>query len=333
MGLIIWLQHKPSNTSQVYSGRLVEEQTEKRPDNGRRQETFFFLLSKLCRISHCWLVAVVNEGALFVEHKLRKFMGEVARVIVGRMFFLKFWEMSLLDLVLQEWRLTLIFSRRTVISLVRSVPTVPVSEQDVIEATYKELSEAIYFPWVYDFCHHHNITNRIWTGNKSLSPAQVAINNKCLSYRLGRLKRSYYNGLDESTVENFDETYIVVDMDNGLVLKFQGWNRVTDLDVASGRDCFTVCMRSSGGKNTRIEKPLVIFQKRTGTILFLAYPIMLTGLLESYFNFNLLNRYSNKNILRSPSLTVSFTNYLRIPKSFLTFVVIERGVEQVANSK
>ena len=50
-------------------------------------------------------------------------------------------------------------------------------------------------------------------------------------------------------------------MDNGRVLDFQGSNRVTYLDVASGRDCFTVCMRISGGQNARIEKPLVIFQK------------------------------------------------------------------------
>ena len=158
--------------------------------------------------------------------------------------------------------------RRTVISLVLDDQTVPVSNNDVIEATGKELSEAISFPWVYDFCHRHNITNRIRTGNKSLSPAQVAIINKYLSYHLGRLKRSYDNSLDESTVENFDETHIVVYMDNGRVLYFQGSNRVTYLDVANGRDCFTVCMGISGGQNARIEKPLLIFQNPNGN-----YPI------------------------------------------------------------
>ena len=65
------------------------------------------------------------------------------------------------------------FLRRTVISLVLYDQTVPVSEHDVIEATVEELSEAISFPWVYDFCHGRNITNRIRTGNKSLIPAQV----------------------------------------------------------------------------------------------------------------------------------------------------------------
>ena len=61
-------------------------------------------------------------------------------------------------------------------------------------------------------------------------------------------------------MESFDETHIVVDMDNGRILDFQDSNRVTYLDVASGRDCFTVCMRISGGQNVRIEKPLVILQ-------------------------------------------------------------------------
>ena len=90
MGLIVRSQHKLSNSSQVYSGRLVEEETEKRPDDGERQETIFFLLSKLCRISYSRLVAVANKDALFVEHKLRHFMGEFASFIGGRMFFMKF---------------------------------------------------------------------------------------------------------------------------------------------------------------------------------------------------------------------------------------------------
>ena len=53
-------------------------------------------------------------------------------------------------------------------------------------------------------------------------------------------------------------------MDNGRVLEFQGSNRVAYLDVASGRDCFTVCMRISGSQSARIEKPLVIFQNSIG---------------------------------------------------------------------
>ena len=47
--------------------------------------------------------------------------------------------------------------RRTVILLVRDNQIVPISEHDVIEATGKELSEAISFAWFYDFCHRHTV--------------------------------------------------------------------------------------------------------------------------------------------------------------------------------
>ena len=47
-------------------------------------------------------------------------------------------------------------------------------------------------------------------------------------------------------------------------MDFQDSNRVTCLDVTSGRDCFTVCMSISGGQNSRIENPLVIFQNSNG---------------------------------------------------------------------
>ena len=104
----------------------------------------------------------------------------------------------------------------------------------------------------------------IQTGNKSLSPEQIVSKNKHLSYNLGTLNRSYDNSLDESTIEKFDETHVVLDMDNGRVLDFQGYNRVKYLDVASGRDYFTVYVRVSGGQSSRIEKNLFIFQISNG---------------------------------------------------------------------
>ena len=71
--------------------------------------------------------------------------------------------MSLVFLVLLEWKPSL-FLDQTVISLVRNDETVPVSEEELIEAKCKELSEAISLPRVYEFCHHHNIIKRIGTG-------------------------------------------------------------------------------------------------------------------------------------------------------------------------
>ena len=82
------------------------------------------------------------------------------------------------------------------------------------------------------------------------------------------MQRSYENGLDESTVEIFDEALGLFHIDNGCVLDFQGSNRVTCLDVASGKNCFTACIRISGGQRAWIENILVIFQKPNGK-----YPI------------------------------------------------------------
>ena len=85
---------------------------------------------------------------------------------------------------------------------------------------------------------------------------------------MATLERSYDNGSDESEIENFDETLVVIDMENGRVLDFQGSRRVTYLYVASSTDYFTFRMRILGGQGAKIEKPLFILRKRTGTTQF-----------------------------------------------------------------
>ena len=62
----------------------------------------------------------------------------------------------------------------------------------------------------------------------------------------------------------FYETLVVINKDNGRQLDFQGSNRLTYLDVASGRACLTVCMRILGGQSARIKRTLVIFQNPNG---------------------------------------------------------------------
>ena len=58
------------------------------------------------------------------------------------------------------------FLLQTAISLVRDDETVLITDQEVIESSGKELSEAISMNFVYDFCRRYNITTRIRTGNK-----------------------------------------------------------------------------------------------------------------------------------------------------------------------
>lgn len=137
---------------------------------------------------------------------------------------------------------------------------VPVSVQEVEQETEREIADVISIRWIDDFCDRFRIVTRRRTGNKTLSPETIERNNKFLSHHLGVLKRMYDDGLDPSTVENYDETHMMIDMDNGCVLDFQGEKNVTYAEVSSGRDCFTVCFRISGRNGGRIEKPVVIFQ-------------------------------------------------------------------------
>ena len=58
-------------------------------------------------------------------------MAEVPSVIGGLIFFMKFWEISLVDFDVQESKSKLIL-RRTVVSLVRDDRAVPVTEQELI---------------------------------------------------------------------------------------------------------------------------------------------------------------------------------------------------------
>eukprot|EP00171_Calliarthron_tuberculosum_P001684 IDg1684t1 len=136
----------------------------------------------------------------------------------------------------------------------------------------KPLHNILTMKWVDDFCDRFELTTRIRTGNKSLSPAETAKNNKYVAYHLEVLKRAYDDGLDLRTVENYDETHMILDLDNGRVLDFKGKKRVAYLDVSSGRDGFTGFMRLSGGQASKIERPLVIFRNPNSSYPILGIP-------------------------------------------------------------
>ena len=141
----------------------------------------------------------------------------------------------------------------------------------------KALSAAISPRWIASFCERHRIVMRSATGNKTLSINETLKNHQFVAYFLGKMKRAYEAGLDESTVENYDETYLLVDSDNGKVLDFQGKERVTYSEVSSGRDGFTVCMRITGGIASRIETPLIIFPNQSANYPILGLPDNIEG--------------------------------------------------------
>ncbi len=131
--------------------------------------------------------------------------------------------------------------------------SVPVTQLGVEQDTGNSLADALSLCWMYAFCARFNIKVRKRTVNKSLIEEMTASTHKHLAYHLGCIKRKYDEGLNETTVEIFDETHIVIAMDNRRVLDFQGSKYVTYADVTSGLDCFTVCMKISGGPQGKFE--------------------------------------------------------------------------------
>jgi len=139
-------------------------------------------------------------------------------------------------------------------------PNVPVSVAAIEDQTGKPVVEVITKNFVTAFCNRYRIVVRRRTGNMSLGPAATARMHRHIAYHLGEMSRAYADGLDESTVENFDETHMILDMTDGKVLDFSGTKRVTYSQVSSGRVGFTVGLRISGGVQSRIEFPMVFFQ-------------------------------------------------------------------------
>jgi len=147
----------------------------------------------------------------------------------------------------------------------------PVNISDIEQDTGKPISEVISLNWIQNFKSRFNIVSRARTANTSLSAAKVQYYKKCMAHMLGNIKRDYDNGLQEKNVENLDETHLVVDMDNGRVLDFQGSKRVTYAEVSSACQGFTAVIRISGDNGGKIETPMVIFQNADSS-----YPISTT---------------------------------------------------------
>ena len=221
-----------------------------------------------------------NEFLQELESSANKPMSIVSRRISGpavRRFSIKalygrgikraFWKNILHQILRDEFlrfrsagvKISRSFLQEASLALVNN-PTVPVTQQEIELDTGKSIHECLNMRFIDDFCDRFCIVTRKRTGNKSLGPEQIARNNRYIAFHLGELKRSYDNGENPNTVENFDETHMIIDSENGHVLDFQGKKNVTYAEVSSGRDCFTICFRISGQGPGKIEKPLVIFQ-------------------------------------------------------------------------
>ena len=114
--------------------------------------------------------------------------------------------------------------------------------------------------WVRRFMEVKNIVVRTQTGKKSVSPLKQAFIDKSIAIHLGELKKGFEKGTyTEETMENFDETHFVIDMDNGKTLGFRGDEHVKYADVTSGGESMTMVVRLNVHN---IERPFMIFKNR-----------------------------------------------------------------------
>ena len=81
---------------------------------------------------------------------------------------------------------------------------------------------------------------------------------------LGLLNRAYKNGLSRLKLRFFDETHLVIDIDNTRILDFQRKERVKHANFSSSRDFLRVGLKISGGEYKKTEIPRVILQNPNG---------------------------------------------------------------------
>lgn len=100
-------------------------------------------------------------------------------------------------------------------------PTVLVTQNEIEQYVRRELCGIIKLRFIDEFCECFRIRTRTRTGKKYLSPVEIAKNNNYLGHHLDILKQAHDNRLDPSTVENYDETNMVLHMDSCRILDFK----------------------------------------------------------------------------------------------------------------
>ncbi len=85
----------------------------------------------------------------------------------------------------------------------------------------------------------------------------------CIEYHLGELERDFScTDLDQAMVENVDETHLLINQDNRRTLGYVRDPNANYADVSSSDEGMTMVLRISGGVNSKVEAPFMIFENR-----------------------------------------------------------------------
>lgn len=80
----------------------------------------------------------------------------------------------------------------------------------------------------------HRTLTRNRTRSKFLFNVQKLRCNQYVAYKLGRIRQSYENGLDQLRIENYDEYHFLIDVDDSKTLEFAGRKSFSYTKVPSG---------------------------------------------------------------------------------------------------
>lgn len=117
--------------------------------------------------------------------------------------------------------------------------------------------------WIQSFTERFRIVSRAHTGKHRSSPQKEKEIEISVAVHLGTVSGLMTAcKLDENDIENADETHFIINVDNGRTLGFCGDKEVKYADVVSGGEGFTMVVRISGGRDSRVEAPFLVFKNK-----------------------------------------------------------------------
>jgi hypothetical protein len=114
--------------------------------------------------------------------------------------------------------------------------------------------------WMQCFMDANSIVLFRQTGRMVCSSEKELQIEMLTAYHLGELYQGFVSGLyHEDYIENVDETHFVINFQNGRILGFRGDAEQKYADVVSGGEAMTMVVRITGGRQGKLEAPMMIF--------------------------------------------------------------------------
>ena len=120
------------------------------------------------------------------------------------------------------------------------------------DSNYLEITHS----FIQNFMVKNNIVYQMQSGRLSWSPDKESHVQMLIAFHLGVVQRGFLSKeYHEDYIENVDETYFVINVDNGRTLGFRGDQVVKYADVVSGGEAMTMVVRITRGRRATIKPP------------------------------------------------------------------------------